>query len=180
MWRSRLVRVAVLTAATTAVFVVLFNALLALAEPWNHSLHLWPTLTGSWIGQLAIPGAGKHAVRLELTGDRENPPIQGRATTCNARGEVRTFAIAGGPRNWRGSRFWIRPDPAPGESSESIPLSGILGEWSGDRMEADATLEPFKVTGPPASTPPPVVRFTLERGGRAAFVAACQRLRTGG
>lgn len=177
MWRSSLVRGAILTAAASTVFVVLFNALLALAEPWNHSLHLWPTLTGSWYGELAIPGGGAHVIRLELSGDSENPPIQGRATTCNARGELRTFPITGGPRNWRGSRFWIRAEPAAGDATEPILLSGILGEWSGDRMEADATLEPLKVTGPPESAPAPVVRFTLERGGRPAFVAACQRLR---
>ncbi len=87
--RRRILRTGIVVIIGIAAIMTVFTAFLAIVEPWNHSLYLWPTLTGSWYGEFAAPD-GRQIVRLAIDGDTENPPIEGTAVTCDARGTLRT------------------------------------------------------------------------------------------
>ena len=181
--RRRFVRALLWTALAVAGAMLALNAFLAVLEPWNHSLYLWSTLTGSWYGEFAAPG-GRQFVQLQIDGDAESPPIEGAALTCDHRGTVRHFSITGSPHNWRGSRFRITTARQDEFDDEGVRFATIEGAWSGNTMSVTATLEPFKQNGgasigstanPPL--PEPQVHFDLIRGNNNDFATACGRLR---
>src|SRR5437762_5317767 len=71
--------------------ILVWAVLLAMVEPWNHSLYLWPTLTGDWYGEFAAPD-GRQVVQLEIEGGTGDVvSIEGTATTCDRRGTLRHF-----------------------------------------------------------------------------------------
>lgn len=181
--RRHIVRGVVWIVVGLGATMTVLTAFFAILEPWNHSLYLWPTLTGSWYGEFTAPG-GKQVARLEIDGDGENPSIEGTATTCDERGTVRKFQIRGGPRNWRGSRFGITTSRTDEFDDEGVRLARMDGEWAQNTMRVTATLDTFKQVGgasiSSSADPPlaaPVVHFTLRRGGARDFLDACRGLR---
>jgi hypothetical protein len=181
--RRRILRGAIWLVFGLAATTTALTAFFAIVEPWNHSLYLWPTLTGGWYGEFSAP-AGRQVVHLQMDGETENPSIEGTATTCDAHGTLRKFDISGSPRNWRGTRFGVTTSRRDEIDDEGVRLAKIDGEWDHDTMRVTAGLERFKQAGGASigstADPPlaePVVHFTLQRGSQRDFAAACQRLR---
>jgi hypothetical protein len=162
---------------------IVWTAFLSVLEPWNHSLYLWPTLSGSWYGHFEAPD-GTQIVHLSIDGDSDPPPLEGTATTCDARGVLRTFDISGSPHGWRGKRFAITTSRSHEVDEDAIELARVDGEWAGDSMRVTAVLHQFTgarhASGSSAadsSRGDSVIQFALHRGNRREFGAACARLR---
>ena len=177
--RKRLVRGAVIIVLSIAAVTTGLAAIFAVLEPWNHSLWLWPTLTGEWTGELTTAEGRRHLVLFAIEGDNENPPIDGAVTTCDERGVVRTFSLSGWPHGWRGTTFRLETGGSGDADGVAVRLARIDGEWAGDTMRATATLEYVTRVGGSAISsstdpqPAPVAPVTLHRGGRRDFNAAC-------
>jgi hypothetical protein len=161
---------------------LVWTIFMAVVEPWNHSLYLWPTLTGTWTGE--FEGLrGRLLLHLDISGDSENPPIDGSALTCDERGVLRTFSISGGPHGWRGTTFWLTTSRSEEVDDEWVQIRRLEGDWTRNTMHAVATLEGFKRAGGSLVSEgdltrhQPVVRFTLERGHTADYLAECRSRR---
>jgi hypothetical protein len=181
--RGRLLRGALTILLAIAAVTTVLMGFFALLEPWNHSLFLWPTLTGGWYGEFSTPEGRRHLVHLDIGGDSENPPIDGTATTCDDRGIVREFSLSGWPRGWRGRTFRLNTGGEGEKDGAGVRLARIDGAWERDTMRVTATLDYFKrVNGASVSSsadphPEPVVGLTLRRAPAQEFSAACGRIR---
>src|SRR3954468_17322552 len=184
--RRRFVRGLFVVVVGLAGVALVWAAFLSIVEPWNHSLYLWPTLTGDWYGEFAAPD-GRQAVRMQIEGGTgDMPSIEGTTTTCDRRGTLRQFSISGSPRGWRGTRFAINTARRDEFDDAGVRFATIEGEWKGNEMQVTATLERFKqVRGASISStadpplPEPVVHFNLVRGTSGDFANACQQLARG-
>lgn len=173
--RREVVRAVLVTVGCVLASGFVWAVVLTILEPWAHSLYLWPTLSGGWQGDVADNRGGRSLLRLELHGDNEYPPIGGSATTCDPRHGARETSIAGSTGNWRGTRFTLTGFAIGEEDRNGGRLSRIHGTWQGDVVELTATLEHQL----PTETVRSPVRFTLRRGTRGAFDAACRELAGG-
>ena len=181
--KGRLLRSAFTILLALAAVGTVMTGVFAVLEPWNHSLFLWPTLTGGWFGEFTTPEGRRHLVYLDIRGDSENPPIDGAATTCDDRGIEREFSLSGRPGGWRGKTFRLSTGGTGDKDGIGVRLARIDGDWERDTMQVAATLDYFRrVGGASVSSsadphPEPVVRFTLHRAGPSDFRAACARIR---
>ena len=140
MKRRRILRESLIVVVGMAVAITAFVAVMAVIEPWNHSLFLWPTLTGTWFGDFVTPDGRKHLLLLQIDGDRENPPIGGTAATCDDRGVVREFSLSGWPRGWRGKEFRIDASGTGDTDGAGVGPGRLDGAYDGDTMRVAARL----------------------------------------
>lgn len=154
--------------------------------PWARSFGLWPTLTGTWHGELRADGRVA-AVYFELRGGMPSrqcvscPRIRGRAKVCAAGAAIREYDISGDVDSWRGTQFHVALSRVSADETGTGPGS-LRGEWTRDEIRATGDLVSH---GPVASAtatrdtprslePEPSVEYRLRRGSEDAFVAACR------
>lgn len=146
-------------------------------NPWAHSWRGGPTLTGTWVGDAALPSGRKLALFLDLrraekggrsmgySTCRTCPRIKGSARAC---GSAQPHEVWGGPDTWGGERFHIKLSPP--RTEQSGPWLGYLaGEWAGDSLSLATTEEQDGGR----------VRFEMKRGGEADFQDVCRKLGAG-
>jgi hypothetical protein len=167
---------------------VLFAAYLLVLEipfaPWIRSFGLWPTLTGTWHGQLETSNGRTTSVYFDIDGrlDRHGTWISGTARWCDGSGDIRDYRIHGDVDNWSGTRFHISTSEVVTRAA-GISLGDLRGERSGDEIRAVGALASFAPTATSSATrdvridvaPQSAVRYVLRRGSEDEFLAACTR-----
>ena len=156
--------------------------------PYPWAFPLLPTLTGSWNGELQVAGQDRRYLYVTLGLDTSKSSchadcaIAGDALVCDSRGSVQAYHVAGDPRNWRGTRFYLDLFATKRRPGPLLDLGTIEGEWHGDvlRLRARPTFNTVQRDGSVASvsggTPPPLRSWQMRRGGRTAFASGCSRL----
>lgn len=151
---------------------VLFNPW-ALAEP---------PLVDYWSGHLTTGNGVPLAIALDLrraiTEECHNcAEIEGRAATCNGRGEVRRYRISGSPKDRHATDLLLGAVPDPQPPPDGLEFSTVRGAWDGaDRMTLQATFHwrkgtaAISATDDPATQPVPLL---MHRSNERAFEAVC-------
>jgi hypothetical protein len=153
-----------------AMFIAFPYLVRAIDRPWT--AHLFgAVLVGEWYGEIVLAD-GRH---VPIVFDIEAPSrprkrrsddddIRGSARSCTGIPEVPTALFRGQTHTWSGTRFYLTPWEPESEWT-TLPLRRIEGTWSNETVRMSTNVESREVT------------FTLTRGVRRDFRAACDRVR---
>ena len=157
--------------------------------PYPWAFPLLSTLTGSWNGELQVASQDRRYLHLELGLDTSKSSchtdcaITGDALICDSHGSVQDYHVAGDPRNWRGTRFYLDLYAAKRHPGLLLELGRIEGDWRGDvlRLRAGPTFATVQrdgsITTASGGTQPPLRSWHMRRGGSAEFASGCAGLR---
>lgn len=150
----------------------------ALLNPWAISLTGRPTLTGYWHGEAAFAQGDQRRVVMNLRSEPRTgrcqgcSPIDGVLKVCTG-GQVMNHRFTGDVKDRHARRFSLSATPGARPGSY---LRWLSGEWAGgDQISITATLVVRDADGAIRSDhqPSKPVRFTMSRGTKANFSAAC-------
>jgi hypothetical protein len=166
-----------------ALLAVLAAFVMSPAPNWIHDmlLHPWaradPSLFDRWAGRLTAGNGDRLDLVLVLRRHLDSDgsvcancnQIEGSAVTCDARGTVRRYRLAGSPRDRQGRQLHLGAVPEP--LIDGLELDTLFGTWDGAdtlTLEADFFWRRGKSgissTDDPATQPVPV---RLQRQGTA-------------
>jgi hypothetical protein len=102
--------------------------------PWAHAD---PPLLDRWAGRLTAGNGDRLDLVLVLRRSLDSDgrvcsncnQIEGTAVTCDARGTVRRYRVAGSPRDRQGHRLHIGAVPEP--LIDGLELDTLIGTWDG-------------------------------------------------
>jgi hypothetical protein len=166
-----------------AVLAALAAFVLSPAPNWVHDMlfypwaHADPPLFDRWSGRFTAGNGDRLDLVLVLRRDRPSNgrvctrcnQLEGTAVTCDARGTVRRYRVAGSPRDRHGHQLHIGAVPEP--LIDGLELDTLTGTWDGAdtlTLEADFFWRRGKSgissSDDPATQPVPV---RLQRQGTA-------------
>ncbi len=157
--------------------------------PYPWAFPLLSTLTGSWNGEVQVAGQDRRYLYVALGLDTSKSSchvdcaINGDALMCGSRGAVQDYHVAGDPRNWRGTRFYLDLCAGKRHPGPLLDFGRIEGAWHGDvlRLRARPTFDTVQrdgsITSVSDGTQPPLRSWQMRRGGRTEFASGCSRLR---
>lgn len=143
----------------------------AMFHPWAHAD---PPLIDRWVGQLTAGNGDRLDLVLSLQrADTEEchncNEIEGTAVTCDARGTVRRYRLAGSPKDRHGRQLHLGAVPEQQPPPDGLELDAVRGTWDGaDTMDLAAGFfwrkgkSAISSTDDPATQPVPV---RLQRRG---------------
>lgn len=119
--------------------------------PWGYASSGKPTLTGTWVGPLAIDGGQRLGMLVEIrliplgyttSGSGTRRPssssvvrrnwLDGHVLVCAAPGRIQHFAMEGKPNDRRAAtHFSLSASPVPKTPLEGLSPSHIRGQWRG-------------------------------------------------
>jgi hypothetical protein len=171
----------------TAVFAILVVLLFAGAFDWLTDIMFtpWaratPPLLDEWVGRVTTGNGEQLAVVFALERARHDggegvcvrcAQIEGRAATCDARGNVRRYRVFGSPLDRAGHELRLGVTPARHPPPDGLEFSAVFGTWDhADTLALQAEFfwrrgrSAISSTHDPATRPVPLLMW--RKGSRA-------------
>jgi hypothetical protein len=176
-------------AVLALMLVLVFSGVLNRAR--DMVFHPWalaePPLLAQWVGHVT-PGNGvRLVVAMDLRRDYNDDgsictncnQIEGTAATCDARGTLLRYRIAGSPRDRQGTVLHLGAIPEPQPPPEGLELDVLSGTWDGgDVLDLEADFHwrragaAVSSTDDPATQPVPI---RMQRTTALDLDALCRR-----